>query len=184
MKELEEKELRHSGENWYIERSRLKDIIEEKNQQLEKIKRDEELHRDHIDNIRREVSFLYVYKNTPVLTIFLIKNDELRRKLEDFDKVTKIKRSMTYDSSEHERELRELKNRWNNINKKFELFTTFLQTINMKSYYRLAQEEKAHRSEMTHIKMRNDNKIALLQEETQATQMQLEKARRERDTFR
>ena len=33
MKELEEKELRHSGENWYIERSRLKDIIEEKNQQ-------------------------------------------------------------------------------------------------------------------------------------------------------
>nr|CAH0112438.1 unnamed protein product [Daphnia galeata] len=140
MKEFEEKELRHTGENWYIERSRLKDIIEEKNQQLEKTKRDEEMHRDHIDNIRRE-------------------NDELRRKLEDFDKVTKIKRSMTYDSSEHEREMRELKNR-------------------------LAQEEKSHRSEMTHAKMRHDNKVALLQEETQATQMQLEKARRERDTFR
>jgi hypothetical protein len=30
---------------------------------------------------------------------------------------------MTYDSSEHERELRELKNRWNNINKKFELYS-------------------------------------------------------------
>lgn len=29
---------------------------------------------------------------------------------------------MTYDSSEHERELRELKNRLNNINKKFKLF--------------------------------------------------------------
>ncbi|XP_032785045.2 myosin-11 isoform X1 [Daphnia magna] len=140
VKELEEKELRHSGENWYIERSRLKDIIEEKNQQLEKVKRDEEMHRNHIDNIRRE-------------------NDELRRKLEDFDKVTKIQRSMTYDSSEHDREMRELRNR-------------------------LAQEEKAHRSEMTHAKMRSDNKIALLQEETQATQMQLEKARRERDTFR
>ncbi|XP_059351454.1 trichohyalin-like isoform X3 [Daphnia carinata] len=140
VKELEEKELRHSGENWYIERSRLKDIIDEKNQQLEKIKRDEEMHRDHIDNIRRE-------------------NDELRRKLEDFDKVTKIQRSMTYDSSEHDREIRELRNR-------------------------LAQEEKAHRSELTHAKMRSDNKVALLQEETQATQMQLEKARRERDTFR
>ena len=49
---------------------------------------------------------------------------------------------------------------------------------------RLTQEEKAHRSEMTHSKMRYDNKIALLQEETQATQMQLEKARRERDTLR
>jgi len=62
MKELEEKELRHSGENWYIERSRLKDIIEEKNQQLEKIKRDEEMHRDHIDNIRREVGLHYNYQ--------------------------------------------------------------------------------------------------------------------------
>ena len=48
----------------------------------------------------------------------------------------------------------------------------------------MAQEEKSHRSEMTHAKMRHDNKVALLQEETQATQMQLEKARRERDTFR
>ena len=49
---------------------------------------------------------------------------------------------------------------------------------------RLGQEEKAHRSELTHTKMRYDNKIALLQEETQNAQMQLEKARRERDTLR
>lgn len=34
------------------------------------------------------------------------------------------------------------------------------------------------------MKMRYDNKMALLQEETQATQTQLEKARRERDTLR
>ena len=56
VKEMEEKELRHAGEGWYLERSRLKDIIDEKNQQLEKMKRDQDLHRDHIDNIRREVS--------------------------------------------------------------------------------------------------------------------------------
>jgi len=31
--------------------------------------------------------------------------------LEDFDKVTKVKRSMTFDSTEHDREIRELKNR-------------------------------------------------------------------------
>ena len=59
LKELEEKETRHSTENWYIERSRLKDIIEEKNQQLEKVKREEETHRDHIDNIRREVRIYF-----------------------------------------------------------------------------------------------------------------------------
>lgn len=55
MKEMEEKETRHSGENWYIERGRLKDIIDEKNQQIEKMKKEEDTHRDHIDNIRREV---------------------------------------------------------------------------------------------------------------------------------
>ena len=49
---------------------------------------------------------------------------------------------------------------------------------------RLAQEEKAHKSDLTHTKMRYDSRIALLQEETQAAQMQLEKARRERDTLR
>lgn len=58
MKELEEKELHHSSENWFIERSRLKDIIDEKNQQIDKMKRDTETHRDHIDSIRREVIFI------------------------------------------------------------------------------------------------------------------------------
>jgi len=41
----------------------------------------------------------------------------------------------------------------------------------------LAQDKKAHRSEMTHSKMRYDDKIALLQEETKSTQMHLEKWR-------
>ena len=49
---------------------------------------------------------------------------------------------------------------------------------------RLVQEEKTHRSEMNNSKMRYDNKIALLQEETQSVQIHLEKARRERDILR
>jgi|688.fasta_scaffold115009_6 hypothetical protein len=66
-----------------------------------------------------------------------MKNDELRRKLEDFDKVTKIKRSMTYDSSEHEREMRELKNRLANIFRKYLLrFPTqhFIDNKNMVNF--------------------------------------------------
>ena len=66
---------------------------------------------------------------------------------------------MTFDSSQHDREIRDLKNK-------------------------LSNEEKAHRSEMTHTRMRLENRIALLQEESQNTQTQLEKARRERDTLR
>ena len=57
VKELEEKELRYAGDGWILERTRLKDIIEEKNQQLERLKRDEEAHRDHIDTLRRDVSY-------------------------------------------------------------------------------------------------------------------------------
>ena len=86
---------------------------------------------------------------------------------------------MTFDSSEHDREIRELKNRYS----KFSWSTPNSHHTHV-YYQRLAQEEKSHRSEITHLKMRSDNKNALLQEETQATQMQLEKARRERDTFR
>ena len=41
----------------------------------------------------------------------IFQNDDLRKKLEDFDKVTKIKRTMTLDTSEHDREIRELKNK-------------------------------------------------------------------------
>jgi transposase len=63
VKELEEKELHHSSENWFIERSRLKDIIDEKNQQLEKMKRDADTHRDHIDSIRREVGLIFKKKS-------------------------------------------------------------------------------------------------------------------------
>lgn len=48
----------------------------------------------------------------------------------------------------------------------------------------MLQEEKTHRSEMTNSKMHYDNKIALLQEEAQSTQMHLEKTRRERDILR
>ena len=55
MKELEQKGQLQTSETWNVERGRLKNIIEEKTQQIEKIKRDEEIHRDHIDNIRREV---------------------------------------------------------------------------------------------------------------------------------
>ena len=56
-------------------------------------------------------SYSKVYYFICVNRIFEFQNDELRRKLEDFDKVTKIKRSMTVDTAEHDREIRDLKNR-------------------------------------------------------------------------
>jgi len=141
VKGLEDKEKhRQQGDTGAREKTRLFNLIEEKNQQLDKANRDVEVHVSRMEDIRKE-------------------NEELRRKLEDFDKVTKVSRAMTFDSSQHDREIRDLKNK-------------------------LSNEEKAHRSEMTHTRMRLENRIALLQEESQNTQTQLEKARRERDTLR
>ena len=70
MKELEEKDLRQSGENWYKEKERLKTIIDEKTQQLEKLKKEEETHRDHIDNIRREVRPILFCFGVKIIILF------------------------------------------------------------------------------------------------------------------
>ena len=55
VKEMEERQSRYTAESWVMERTRLKGIIDDKNQQLDMIKRDEEAHRDHIETLRREV---------------------------------------------------------------------------------------------------------------------------------
>ena len=67
MKELEEKELHHSNENWFLERSRLIYIIDGKNQEIEKMKREMETQRNHIDSIRREVILIYTYIFFPLV---------------------------------------------------------------------------------------------------------------------
>jgi len=128
VKELEEKELHHSNENWFLERSRLVYIIDGKNQEIEKMKREMETQRSHIDSIRREV-ILLILTGLSIHTFFSsrvsligqwitkliccqFQNDELKRKLKDFDKVTKVKRSLTLDTVEHDPEIRELKNKY------------------------------------------------------------------------
>lgn len=58
---MEEKELHHSSENWFLERSRLVYIIDGKNQEIEKMKREMESQRNHTDSIRREVIFLMIF---------------------------------------------------------------------------------------------------------------------------
>jgi len=62
---MEEKEkLRQQGDTGSRERTRLKNTIEEKNQELEKVKRDQEVHISRIEDMRREV-------RAPLRLIFL-----------------------------------------------------------------------------------------------------------------
>ncbi|XP_071442025.1 golgin subfamily A member 4 isoform X1 [Hetaerina americana] len=93
LKEAEEKASRAatSNDSWTMERSRLRDSLEEKTKETEKLRREAEVISDQINHLRRE-------------------NEELKSKLEDFDKVAKIQRSMAADTSALEKQLREAKN--------------------------------------------------------------------------
>nr|CAD7445857.1 unnamed protein product [Timema bartmani] len=140
-RELEEKVTRSvGGESWTAERNRLKSTLEEKTREVDNFRREIEMLNDQMDHIKKE-------------------NDELRRKLEDFDKVVKIQRNMTADTSAIDKELRETKNK-------------------------LLQEEKCRKTEVAQLKMRYDGRVALISEEIQGLQAQVSRFKRERDTFR
>ncbi|XP_046382724.1 uncharacterized protein LOC124153539 isoform X1 [Ischnura elegans] len=93
LKEAEEKASRAASNNdsWTLERNRLRDSLEEKNNETEKLRREAEVISDQMDHLRRE-------------------NEELKSKLEDFDKVVKVQRNMAADTSALEKQVREVKN--------------------------------------------------------------------------
>lgn len=86
-------------------------------------------------------------------------NEELRKKLDDFDKVSKIQRQITADTNQMDQELREVRGR-------------------------LAAEEKNHKSEMAALKLRYESRVNLITEELQTSQSQVSRFKRERDTYR
>lgn len=49
---------------------------------------------------------------------------------------------------------------------------------------KLAAEEKNHKSEMAALKLRYESRVNLISEELQASQSQISRFKRERDTFR
>ncbi|XP_021938796.1 golgin subfamily B member 1 isoform X3 [Zootermopsis nevadensis] len=141
LKELEEKVSRsNSNDSWVLERTRLKSALQGKSLEMEQMKKEADMTADQMEHFRRE-------------------NDELRKKLEDFDKVVKVHRSMSADTSAIEKELQSIKN------KRYE-------------------EEKTHKSEMAQLKLRYDGRVAVICEEIQGLQGQVSRFKRERDTFR
>lgn len=72
-----------------LERTRLKASLEKAQSELEQLKREYEVANDQLENLRRE-------------------NDELKRKLDDYDKVSKVQRNISADSSAMEKEIKQL----------------------------------------------------------------------------
>lgn len=140
LQKIKQLESSNSSDALTLERSRFRAQISEKNSEVDKFKKESEVLKDQLSFARRE-------------------QEELRKKLEDFDKVAKIQRNMTADTTALEKEIRQLTNR-------------------------CSSAEKSHKIEMTQCKMRYDNQLQLLNDELQSLQDQVTRFKRERDTFK
>lgn len=72
---------------------RLKSYVEEKQSDLDQLKKEYDVINDQMEYMRKE-------------------NDELRRKLDDFDKVSKIQRTISADTTAMDKEIKQLKARY------------------------------------------------------------------------
>lgn len=73
-----------------LEKQRLKALLEEKQSESEQIRKECDSINDQMDFMRRE-------------------NDELKKKLDDYEKVNKIQRNISADSSAMEKEIKHLR---------------------------------------------------------------------------
>ncbi|XP_026676761.1 LOW QUALITY PROTEIN: COP1-interactive protein 1-like [Diaphorina citri] len=141
LKSYEEKLLgSKETETWMMEVKKFENIIDEKSSELETLRKESHELLELNELMRKET-------------------EELRKKLEDYEKVSKAQNTMKVDTSAIERELRETKTR-------------------------LEAEEKARKSDVAAVKMRYDKRATALSDELKAIQGQVLRFKRERDTFK
>ncbi|KAI5712440.1 hypothetical protein M8J75_008362 [Diaphorina citri] len=141
LKSYEEKLLgSKETETWMMEVKKFENIIDEKSSELETLRKESHELLELNELMRKET-------------------EELRKKLEDYEKVSKAQNTMKVDTSAIERELRETKTR-------------------------LEAEEKARKSDVAAVKMRYDKRATALSDELKAIEGQVLRFKRERDTFK
>ncbi|KAJ8923622.1 hypothetical protein NQ315_010201 [Exocentrus adspersus] len=140
-----------------LEKQRLKALLEEKQSENEQIKKEYDTIHGQMDFLRRE-------------------NDELKKKLDDYEKVNKIQRNISADSSAMEKEIKQLRVRtatgsdrliFNMADKRyFEIF------LHHKGIY------------LAELKMRYESQINVVNKELQSLQSQVIRFKREKDTYK
>lgn len=126
-----------------LERSRMKALetrLEEKTQELDQFKKESEVLEDQFKNLRKE-------------------NEDLKQKLDDFHRVSKVQRTMNADNTALDKEITELKQK-------------------------LSQVDKSHRADVSECKMRYESQIHAISDELQNLQNQVMRFKRERDMFK
>ncbi|RZF43454.1 hypothetical protein LSTR_LSTR001715 [Laodelphax striatellus] len=125
---------------WQLEKMRLTAMCEEKASEVDSLRRENMSQIEQIECMRKEA-------------------DEIKRKLDDYEKVVKLQRSYSTDTSSIDRELRETKNK-------------------------LFLEEKARKSEVASLKLSYDNRVSVISDELKKAQTQVSRFKKERDNFR
>ncbi|KAL1464822.1 hypothetical protein WDU94_004435, partial [Cyamophila willieti] len=127
-------------QTWMLEVKKLETLHDEKCSELE--------------GLRKETHDLIVLNEH-----MRKENEELRKKLDDYERVASAQNSMKIDTSGIERELREAK-------------------------AKLESEEKARKADVAAVKLRYDKRATALGDELKSIQGQVLRFKRERDTFK
>ncbi|XP_044256833.1 centromere-associated protein E-like isoform X4 [Tribolium madens] len=136
IKEIEKR----TGNGSELDKVRYKAMLEDKQSELDQLRKENEVINDQMEYMRKET-------------------DELRKKLDDYEKVNKVQRNISADSSAMEKEIRQLKAKLSSI-------------------------EKSKKLELGEYKMRYDNQLSIVNGELQQLQGQVMRFKRERDTYK
>ncbi|XP_061385732.1 centromere-associated protein E isoform X1 [Danaus plexippus] len=139
-KEISSLQDRLCGGGWEVERARLSARLEQLERELRGVKDSNDVLSHHHDLAKKEL-------------------EEARRKLEDYEKISKVQRTLTADNAELERELAALNNR-------------------------LEQADKARKNEVAETKARYDSQMNSLRDEMKSLHNQVSRFRRERDNYK
>ena len=125
------------GEGWESERDRFKQIIEDRDSQITQLKIEGDVGRSQLGGTKKEI-------------------DELKNKLQDYEKMSKFQKAAVSDTSA----------------------TAELETKLADTKKQLSNFERDHRSELNNTKMKYDGKVAVMNEEIAALKAQASKYRR------
>ncbi|XP_039754596.1 COP1-interactive protein 1 isoform X4 [Pararge aegeria] len=139
-KEISSLQDRLCGGGWEVERARLTARLEQLERDLRSAKEGHEMLSHHHDVVKKEL-------------------EESRKKLEDYEKVSKVHRTLTADNVELERELAALNTR-------------------------LEQADKARRNEVAETKTRYEAQMNTMRDELKSLHNQVSRFRRERDNYK
>ncbi|VVC90550.1 unnamed protein product [Leptidea sinapis] len=139
-KEISSLQERLCGGGWEVEKARLKTKLDKYEYQLRDTIEKYDVLSHHHELAKKEL-------------------EEAKKKLEDYERVSKVQRTLASDNAELEREMATLNNR-------------------------LEQMEKARKNELTETKMRYEAQMNTMREELKSLHNQVSRFKRERDNYK